>query len=183
MKTHFQILQLPQAYHLDRADLERRYLALSKEMHPDRFARAGAQERLLAVRSTTDLNDAYRVLKDDVKRAEYLLKLEGIDVRDENATTATKAGTDKVTLSPAFLMEIMELREALMEAQAEGSDAKVAALTEDVRARRAASLKSVDDGFRKYDAGDRAVLPELARTLMGVRYLDRFLEAVEKEEE
>src|SRR5690348_7830104 len=54
--------------------LDDRYRALSRKLHPDRFARAGAQERRYSLEQTTRLNDAYKILKDPVRRAEHLLR-------------------------------------------------------------------------------------------------------------
>src|SRR6201999_14677 len=62
-RDHYEVLGLPRRYHLDAAELEQRYLALQKETHPDRFAKALPRERLEAVVRNTELNDAYKILK------------------------------------------------------------------------------------------------------------------------
>ena len=109
-RDHFEVLGIARAYHLVAADLETRYLALQKETHPDRFAKALPRERMEAVVRNTELNDAYKVLKDPIKRAEYLLKLEGVDIGDEKPQSTTGA-TKQLVVDPKLLMEIMELRE------------------------------------------------------------------------
>ena len=65
---------------LDGAALQKRFYELSREFHPDRFAQKPAEERLKAEESSAILNDGYRVLRDFVQRAEYVLKQEGFDV-------------------------------------------------------------------------------------------------------
>src|SRR5258708_7817158 len=127
MRTFFDVLGIERRFHLDGAALERRYLELSKQHHPDRHAKAEARQRTQALLATTELNDAYRVLKNDVKRAEYLLKLEGIDVAEEKPSRE---------VDPGLLGEVMELREGLAEARMDGDAAKVSELERDVRARK-----------------------------------------------
>jgi len=180
-RDHFEVLGLPRAYHVDAADLERRYLALQKETHPDRFAKALPRERMEAVVRNTELNDAYKILKNDIKRAEYILKLEGVDIGEEKPQSTTGA-TKQLVVDPMLLMEIMELREALADARSDGDDGKVAELTTDVQGRRAAAMKSVDEGFSAYETGNKKVLDAIARALVSLRYYGRFMDEVEGKE-
>ena len=164
-RDFFEVLGVPRKFHLPTEELEQRYLALSKQLHPDRFAQASPRERLMAVQKTTELNDAYRVLRDRVKRATYILKREGLDVADERG--AVKA-------SPALLGAMMELNEELSEAA--GNEARARTLAARVEADRAQALERVDEKFGVFEAGERGVLPEIAQALIAVRYYDRFLE-------
>src|SRR3954453_12298131 len=109
--TFFDILGVPRRWHLDAADLEKAFHAKNRELHPDRHMKADPQTRVKNALATSQLNEAYRALKDPIKRAEYLLKLEGIEISDERSGHK---------VSPVFLAEILELREALMDARAEG---------------------------------------------------------------
>ncbi len=178
----FAVLGVKRAYHLDAAELEERYLALSKQTHPDRFAKALPRERLEAVVRNTELNDAYKILKHDIKRAEYLLKLEGIDVGEEKPQSTTGA-TKQLVVDPRLLMEVMELREGLAEARGDGDDDKVAEMTADVKQRRAEALAIVDRGFAAYEKGDRSQLDAIARALVALRYYQRFMDEVEGNKE
>lgn len=180
-KDHFEVLGIARAYHIDAADLETRYLALQKETHPDRFVKALPRERMEAVVRNSELNDAYKVLKHDIKRAEYLLKLEGVDIGEEKPQSTTGA-TKQLVVDPKLLIEIMELREALAEARSDGDDGKVAALTADVKGRRAAAMKILDEGFSAYEKGDKKVLDAIARALVSLRYYGRFMDEVEGRE-
>jgi molecular chaperone HscB len=167
-RTYFDVLGIEPTYDVDRAELEKRYLELSRQLHPDRFARASAKEKLASVTKTTELNDAYRVLKDDRRRAEYLLKLAGVDVGDDR--TAPKV--DSTTL-----MQIMELNEELAEARAERDSARVAALAGRVRAAREEAWGVVEAALR--DEGDERRFQRAAQAMMLMRYHDRFLEQVD----
>lgn len=181
-RDHFEVLGVPRRYHLDGAELEEKYLALQKETHPDRFAKAAPKERLDAVVRNTELNDAYKVLKNDVKRAEYLLKLEGIDLGDEKPQ-ATTGATKQLVVDPRLLMEVMELRESLADARGEGDEAKVRELTADVQRRQGEAKKIVEDGFTAFEKGDRGKLDAIARALVSLRYYARFMDEVEGNKE
>lgn len=184
MKTHFDIFGLERRYELDLSELERRYRELSRQLHPDRFARATPQERLLAVQKTTELNDAFRVLKDETRRAEYLLLIEGIDVGDDKPRAlGSVGGARAIKVDPALLMEIVELREALTEARMAGDEAKIGELTAEVQDRRREAIGTVQVGFAALAAGDRSRLDEVAQALVSMRYFARFLDEVEAHEE
>ena len=120
-------------YDLDVGALEARYRELTRKLHPDRFARADPRARRASLGRSVQLNEAWRTLKDPVKRAEYLLGLLGVEV-------APEAG-GKV---PAELLaEILELREALGEARLGGDDATVQKMAVEMRGRVATSLAAV----------------------------------------
>jgi molecular chaperone HscB len=170
-RTFFDVLGVERRFHLSVEALEAQYRALSKQFHPDRFAKAPPKERLTALQRTTELNDAYRVLKNDVKRAEYLLKLEGLDVADEKSAS--------VKPDPSLLMEMMERNEELADARGAGDGARVHVLGEAMRAEVAGAQAVVDEGFRKFEAGDRSALVAIAQALIARRYHARFLEQVE----
>src|SRR2546423_4746762 len=79
----FAVVGLPRAYELDERALEETFRALSRKLHPDRFVRATPRERRFSLEQTTLLNDAYRTLRDPVRRAEQLLALRGVKVAGE----------------------------------------------------------------------------------------------------
>lgn len=105
---HFARLDLEPRFDIEAAEIERRYFALQRQFHPDRFASRTPKERALSLRHATALNEAYKVLKDPLTRAEHLLALAGRPVRTDGAETVN---------DPELLMEAMEMREQLAEAQ------------------------------------------------------------------
>jgi molecular chaperone HscB len=161
---HFQVLGAPRAFDQNLGALERRYKDLTKAFHPDRFVRADPRARRASLARSVQLNDAWRTLRDPARRAEYLLGLNGIELREE--------GAQKRPVSPEILMEVMELRESLAEARAAGEDDVVQRLATDVRARRDGGMTAVAEALA--DGG----LEEAARALVLVRYYDRFLDEV-----
>ena len=104
-KTHFELFSLPQSYVLDRTELDARYRDMQRFVHPDRYASASDQERRISMQRAAQVNEAYEVLKDPLKRGRYLLELHGHAVGDQQGSHQ----------DPAFLMQQMELREALAE--------------------------------------------------------------------
>lgn len=174
--SHFAVFELPVRYALDRAQLEERYRERSRHWHPDRFSRAPAAERAAVLARATDLNEAYRVLRSDARRAQYLLQLHGIDVTKEGPGS-------KLAVEPAFLMAILELREELVEARQSHDAAQLAALTATVKARMDELERTLSSGFAKLegaaDAPEHAelrtkLLGELTQAVLAQRYYQRF---------
>ena len=143
---HFVRLGLARGFAVDPADLERRYFALQRRLHPDRFARRSATERALSMRQSTALNEAYGVLGDPLRRAEYLLSLLGVTVNAETGNRAT---------DPEVLAEAMADREEAMEA---GDAAAVDRLAAGAKARRAACEDELARCFAAEDADAAARL-------------------------
>ena len=106
---------LPRKLWIEMSALEKKFLQLSWKLHPDKFVNASAEEQELSLKRSSELNDAYRVLRDPVARVEYLLELEGM----------RKEGEHKQQAPPELLEEVFELNESLdelREAKASGAD-------------------------------------------------------------
>jgi molecular chaperone HscB len=105
---YFTFFELPQKLNLDTAQLEREFYALSRKLHPDINARANSNEQEWSLEKTSQLNDAYRTLKDPISRTEYLLRLQGVQL-EEQSKAATEAarqtGTAKKPVVPPDLLE------------------------------------------------------------------------------
>jgi molecular chaperone HscB len=177
---HFQVLGLPVKFDIDPAELERRYKELTKILHPDRFARADARARRASLERSVQLNEAWRTLVEPVRRAEYMLLLEGIDV-GEAAGDKHSSANEKATqpVSPSLLMEVMELRESLAEARAAGDVSEVSALAVAVKKRQDKAMAAVAEEFAK----PKPDLDVVASRLVSVRYYRRFLEEAQAGEE
>jgi len=174
---HFAVLGVERRYDLEAGALEARYKELSRKLHPDRFAKADPRARRAALQRTVALNEAWRALKDPLKRAEYLLELGGVKI----ATDDGGARSGGVAASPALLMEILELREELGDARAANDDAKVARLGAAMRARADAAKARVAAGLT--GAPTSAELEGVARELVALRYYQRFLDEVTAHED
>ena len=122
-RNYFELFGLPQRFESDSASLENAYRRLQTEVHPDRFASAGEQEKRLALQSSARVNEAYRALKDPVSRAQYLLSLHGIDALSETDTQ----------LPMDFLEQQLERREDAAQAVSANDSSALAAILADVR--------------------------------------------------
>jgi molecular chaperone HscB len=154
----FALLGLAPAFDVDLAALERAFFERSKELHPDRVASAPAAQRVAQLSRSRALNDAYQLIKKPIPRAEYLLERAGVTIGDNER------------LDPAFLMEVLELREELAEARAAGQADLVAKLQRAMQARRADALGALPALFA---AGDFAAIKD---RLILLRYVNRYLE-------
>ena len=120
--TYFEIFHLPRKLHLDTPALEKQFYALSRKLHPDRFAAKPQAEQEAALAESSRLNDAYRTLKDPILRTQYLLTLEGVELEEQsrNATDAARStGEQKQQIVPPELLEeVFELNMQLQEMRA-----------------------------------------------------------------
>jgi molecular chaperone HscB len=123
---YFSLFSLPQHLHLDLAALEKTFYAQSRKLHPDRFAAKPPVEQQAALAASSQLNDAYRTLRDPILRTEYLLSLQGIQLEEQSraATDLAKStGTQKKQVAPPDLLEeAFELNMALEEMKMGGDD-------------------------------------------------------------
>ena len=111
----FSLFGLPRKLWIEMSALEKKFLELSWKLHPDKSVNASAQEQALSLKRSSEMNDAYRVLRDPVARVEYLLRIE--DMRKE--------GEHKQQAPPELLEEVFELNESLdelREAKSAGGD-------------------------------------------------------------
>ncbi len=120
--NHFELFGLPARFRLDVPVLDAAYRRLQSDVHPDRHADATDEARRIAAQSSARVNEAYRALKDPVRRAQYLLHLHGVDAG---------AGAQ---LPVEFLEQQLERREAADRAVRAGDDGALTALLAEVRA-------------------------------------------------
>jgi molecular chaperone HscB len=112
---YFALFGMPRKLWIEMNWLETKFLQLSWKLHPDNFVNASRQERELSLKRSSELNDAYRTLRDPVARVEYLLVIEGM----------RKEGENKQHVPPELLEEVFELNESLdelREAKSGGED-------------------------------------------------------------
>jgi molecular chaperone HscB len=111
---YFRFFGLGRKLNLDVAALERDFYALSRKLHPDLYAQSSeAEQQQWSLEKSSQLNDAYRTLKDPIARSEYLVRLEGVQL-DEQSTQATEAAratgqAKKQVVPPDMLEEVFEL--------------------------------------------------------------------------
>jgi molecular chaperone HscB len=116
---YFTFFGFPRKLNLDVSALEKEFYALSRRLHPDLFAQANPEERAFSLEQSSMLNDAYRTLKDPIKRTEYLLRLEGVELEEQSKQATEKARATgklkKQVVPPDLLEEVFELNMHLEE--------------------------------------------------------------------
>jgi molecular chaperone HscB len=131
-EDYFSIFGLPRQLWIEMGALEQKFLQMSWKLHPDNFVNAPEEERELSLKRSSELNDAYRTLRDPIARVEYLLAIEG----------ERKEGGKKQQAPPELLEEVFELNESLDELrEAKGSGEDLAGLK--------ASLGSAEKNFQE----------------------------------
>ena len=155
--NYFQFFGLNQQFKIDLPVLDQAYLAIQKEVHPDRHARGSDTEQRLAMQMATLANSAYQTLKNPVQRGLYLCQLHGVDAKLETNTA----------MPAAFLMKQMEWRENLDE-RAEDLPA-LESMMEEVESSRQATLLEITQAIDHAKNFERA-----AELLRGLLFIDKF---------
>lgn len=174
---HFAFFGMPRKLTLDLATLEQRFHSLSWKLHPDHFARASEDERQSSLDLSSQLNDAYRTLRDPVARVEYLLSLSGM----------RKEGQKKQQAPPELLEEVFELNEALdelREARASGGSAAqmtgLRAKLESAQHKFESSLADVDQELARVSADWDAALDSAADEAAKKKLMERMNEVLNR---
>ncbi len=172
--NYYEIFGLDRKLAIDSGDLQKRFYELSRQYHPDRFQTKSAADQQAVLDKSSLLNDAYRVLRDPVQRAEYVLKQEGFDIGEQRSKD----------VPPELLEEVFELNMALEELRS-GDDSARTQL-EAAREKFIGMRDEIDAGlvglFAKYDASPGgATLSEIRAALNRRRYIRNLVNEVEKE--
>ena len=170
---YFELFGIARGLDVDEASMQRRFYELSRQFHPDKYAGGSAEEQQYALDATAQINDAWRVFRDPVKRAEYLLKLEGFDIGEQRSKD----------VPPELLEEVFELNMMLEELR-EGDESTRPRLEEE-RGRFVELLATVDSDlrneFRRYDRErDSSVLSAIRGILNRRRYIQNLVNEVER---
>jgi molecular chaperone HscB len=154
--NYFTFFGLTPRFKLDTMVLDQAYLAIQKEVHPDRHASGTESEQRVAMQMATYANTAYRTLKDPVQRGLYLCQLNGVDAHLETNTA----------MPVQFLMKQMEWREMLDESADDRSELEN--LAKEVHQSRDESIALLTDEFEK------SAYQSAVETLRGLLFIEKF---------
>jgi len=170
-KNYFELFSLPVGFEIDVSSLATRYQDLQRSIHPDKFTNATDREKRLSMQQASIINEAYQSLKDPLKRAQYLLSLNGIDVNSESNTV----------MDTAFLMQQMELREALDDMM-DATDplASLEVFAADINMRIKESVAALEQHFKENTEDS---LQQAAGLSLQLQFLYRLREEAEEREE
>lgn len=171
-KNFFELFGLPVSYTIDDTALRERYRELQRSVHPDRYANASQQEQRLAMQGSTFINEAFETLKDPLGRAKYMLRLLGVNVDSDNETTK----------DAAFLMEQLELREALSEIRYQPDPLEaIADFSDTVTGKLNRLTREMASDFENPSDDKLDVIRESVRKMQFLRKLHQEAESVEAE--
>jgi len=168
MNNPFALFDLPVAFQVDSALLNERYLALQKSLHPDNFSAASAQEQRLAMQKSAEINDALRILKDPIARADSIIALN----TGERENLEEKSNKDI-----GFLMQQMEWRETLENIENRKDTDELTAFTKEIDQIRHAILSELSTALaeQQWDIA-RAITDKL-------RFIKKLQTEIERVEE
>lgn len=170
-QNHFELFGLPVSYEIDLARLAEHYRELQRAVHPDKFANASDQERRLSMQRAAQVNEAFQTLKSPIRRARYMLELQGVSFDDQRETA----------IDPMFLMEQMELRETLAEIpRDEQGLVKLGKLQDDIRA----TVKQLTNELGElFNDGSEASLSRAKANMHKLQFMDKLQQETENVEE
>lgn len=161
---YFQVFGLPRRYGVDLAELHRRFLSISRNIHPDYFSGEADEMRGLALRLSAQVNEAYETLRDPVARAEYLLE-----------TAGGRSSAQDKSVPGNLLGEIMMLREQIEEAKASGDSETLVLIRAQIDSRRLRMEEAIAGLCERLDDPSESVRNDLRKQLNAMRYINNVL--------
>ena len=173
MTGYYELLGIPRSLNFSLDELQKRYYELSRQLHPDRFMQKPEAEQQRALEMSSALNDAYRTLKDPVKRAQYLLGIEGFDIGEQRSKD----------VPPELLEEVFDLNMALEEMR--GGDDSARPQLEQAEKNfinmLAETDKQLQSLYQQYDSSQsREVLGQIRNVLNRRKYTQNLVSEVER---
>ena len=173
MTDYFAFYGLPLSFNPDTALVKQKFYEFSKKYHPDFYINESEEKQVEVLELSTVNNKAYQVLSDPQKRLHYILELKGLLKEGEN-----------YVLPQSFLMDMMDINEALMDLQFDPDPIKLAGLKEDVNSVEKGLSEEILSLTASFDAQE---VDEQNKTLIAVKdlyyrtkYLLRLRESIAK---
>lgn len=165
----FATLGIAHSFEVDLGAVERTHRELSRALHPDKFVGGSPAERRMALSKAMEVNEAWRIVRDVIPRAEALLRLRGIEAGEAHRSS----------LPPEFLMEMLERREALADAKLARDVGEIREMADRVGEEAADAERALAEGFARDEAG-QVLLAKLGELRFYRRFLDE-VSAIEDE--
>lgn len=172
-RDYFEFFSIPLNLALDAEDLQKRFYVLSRQLHPDRFTRKPAIEQRNSLEASSILNDGFRVLRDPVLRAEYVLSANGLELAEQRSKN----------VPPELLEEVFELNMALEELRSGDRDAKpsIEKAGRDFEAMLESTDSNLSGLFAEWDrTRDRPVLDKIRGVLNRRKYIQNLVRDVQQ---
>lgn len=164
MTDYFALYGLPLGFNPDMAVVKQQFYALSKKIHPDFYINDSQEKQAEVLEMSTLNNKAYQVLSDPQQRLHYILELRGILKEGEN-----------YALPQSFLMEMMDVNEALMDLQSEPDATRLAALKAEVASIEQGIADEIVQQTASFDTLNAAVQDEVLQVVKDLYYRNKYL--------
>lgn len=162
---YFELFGLERSFDIAPADIQRKYLAIARNIHPDAFASADQATQSVVLHLSSAVNKAYETLRDPVRRAEYLLELSG-----------GKSAAEDKRVQPELLAEIMMLREEIEESRSGGNADAIVSIRPGIVHRKDAAMQHIAELCRRITReSDASVHDDLRLQLNSIKYFDNLL--------
>ena len=164
--NYFELFEIPVQFHPDPLMVKKKFYELSRRYHPDFFSQAGDQQQAEALETSSMVNRAYKTLLDEDATIRYILKLHKLIEEEE-----------KYELDPAYLMEVLELNELLMEADPsdESSTQQIKQKTEELNNELYSDVKPILDNYKEALTSKEELL-QVKDYYFKKKYLQRLLD-------
>ena len=162
--NYFEFYELPVSFNVDQQQVKRKFYELSKKYHPDFFVNDTEENQAKVLDLATVNNKAYQMLSDPGKRIKYILELEGMLEEGE-----------KYQLPQAFLMEMMEVNEALMELEFDEGVAVSGDILEQVDSIESELQHELDSFTRQFDQADETQRIECLKEIKDIWFRQKYL--------
>lgn len=161
----FELFALNPVYDIDLKDLHRKYLSMSRVIHPDIAGGDKSDQRLQALSLSAELNKAYETLRDPVARADYMLTLAG-----------GPSASEMKAVPQSLLGEVLVMREEIEESRKSGDEARMTSIRKEIEARRAETLNRIAEIARGLECWQTETRKQLREQLNIMKYWNSLLE-------
>ena len=162
--NYFELYELPLSFDLDTDILRKKFYELSKRFHPDFYVNESQDKQDEILELSTQNNKAYQVLSDPLKRVEYILSLYNM-----------LADGDKHVLPQSFLMEMMDVNEALMEMEFEADEQKLAELKQQIDEMEQALFEELNQYTAQFDSKNETEAENILLKIRDIWYREKYL--------
>jgi molecular chaperone HscB len=161
---YFELYGLPVSFNPDPKLVKHKFYELSKKYHPDFYINDDEEKQEEVLQLSTLNNKAFHVFRDAQRRIQYVLTLKGM--LDEG---------DHYALPQSFLMEMMDVNEALMDLQDEPDDSKLASITSEISAIEKTLLDELNGLTASFDTQGAEQQETTLKAIKDLYYRNKYL--------